>query len=208
MLKQSESAQSMTIQSLDSLDTKSDTMQNDKNQQLTSKNGHISFSVASLLADTRPSSTNNSTPPPQNHSSDEEYDSNQEDSIVDVEDLNSDSKEEGSKEDLLQQRERDFAKEAVLSQGPIRPTPFSALAAAVYQAAHPNWSHQGLVNPFAGPGPMFQGPTPFGVPSLNSGKSGKRLESRTDDTRKCFCFGHVRTSRNRLLEVVEVDNLS
>jgi homeobox protein MSX len=180
--KQSESAQSMTIQNLDGLDTKNgETMQNisgDKAnnvpQQLTSKNGHISFSVASLLADTRPNSAAAaSSPGPQQHSSDDEYDSNQEDSIVDVEDLNSDNKSDDSPSkdgDFLahQQRERDFSKGAVLSQGPIRPTPFSALAAAVYQAAHPNWSHQGLVNPFAGPGPMFQGPAPFGVPNLNA----------------------------------------
>ncbi|KAH0811626.1 hypothetical protein GEV33_011165 [Tenebrio molitor] len=168
------------------LDTKNgETMQNisgDKAnnvpQQLTSKNGHISFSVASLLADTRPNSAAAaSSPGPQQHSSDDEYDSNQEDSIVDVEDLNSDNKSDDSPSkdgDFLahQQRERDFSKEAVLSQGPIRPTPFSALAAAVYQAAHPNWSHQGLVNPFAGPGPMFQGPAPFGVPNLNAAPAG------------------------------------
>ncbi|XP_044262745.1 muscle segmentation homeobox [Tribolium madens] len=155
--KQSESAQSMTIQNFDSLDTKNGETMNEKN-----KNGHISFSVASLLADTRPNSTATASSP--KASSDEEYDSNQEDSIVDVEDLNSDNKSEGSP---VKEEQREF-KEAALSQGPIRPTPFSALAAAVYQAAHPNWTHQGLVNPFAGPGPMFQGPGPFGVPNMTT----------------------------------------
>lgn len=196
--KQSESVKIMTIQNLDSIDSKNgETMQNisaekstsNAQQQLTTnKNGHISFSVASLLADTRPAkstsptSHNSSTIPsssPVHHSSDEEYDSNQEeDSIVDVEDLNSDQKSEDSspngKEFPTQHHhhhQRDYPKDGMLnSQGPIRPTPFSALAAAVYQAAHPNWPHQGLVNPFGGPGPMFQGATPFGVPNMNSGK--------------------------------------
>lgn len=179
--KQTESGQIMTIQNVDSLDAKNgETMQeireksnSPQQQQLTSsKNGHISFSVASLLADTRP--TRSHSPPvatsPQNHqhSSDEEYDSNQEDSIVDVEDLNtSHQKDEGSP--VVHHRDRDYQSEGVVNQGPIRPTPFSALAAAVYQAAHPNWPHQGLVPPFGGPGPMFQGPTPFGVPTMNSG---------------------------------------
>ncbi|CAG9834071.1 unnamed protein product [Diabrotica balteata] len=178
----------MTVQNLDTLDAKNgETMQNisDKatNDAQSAKNGHISFSVASLLADTRPSksvSPNSSTIPsssPTHHSSDDEYDSNQEDSIVDVEDLNAESKTEDSpskESDYLSQRdtrERDFSKDSLLSQGPIRPTPFSALAAAVYQAAHPNWSHQGLVNPFGGPGPMFQGAAPFGVPNMNSGRA-------------------------------------
>lgn len=183
-----ESAQIMTVQNLDQLDSKKgETMQNisDKasnDAQQSGKNGHISFSVASLLADTRPIksiSPNSSTIPsssPTHQSSDDEYDSNQEDSIVDVEDLQSDKNGDSpSKEtDFLEQRnrERDFSKEALLSsgQGPIRPTPFSALAAAVYQAAHPNWPHQAIVNPF-GPGPMFQNTGPFGVPNMNAGRS-------------------------------------
>lgn len=185
----------MTIQNLESIDTKNgETMQNiggadnksssNAQQQLTaSKNGHISFSVASLLADTRPAksssptSHNSSTIPsssPVHHSSDDEYDSNAEDSIVDVEDLNGEEKSDDSpskdNDYGSHHHPRDFpSKEGLLSQGPIRPTPFSALAAAVYQAAHPNWPHQGLVNPFGGPGPMFQGATPFGVPNMNSG---------------------------------------
>lgn len=153
-------------------------------QQITSnKNGHISFSVASLLADTRPSKQpsespsttptlqqNSSSPTAPSHSSDDEYDSNQEDSIVDVEDLNSDQKSMSPGKDqhdlyAREAREREFQ----MQQGPIRPTPFSALAAAVYQAAHPNWASQGLVGHFPGPGPIFQGPATFGVPSLNSG---------------------------------------
>lgn len=199
-------AKSMTIQSIECLTkNNTETMQsisdkasNQQQQQITSsKNGHISFSVASLLADTRPSkpsmSPNTTTPavtlassvsipttsPLTNHSSDEEYDSNQEDSIVDVEDLNSDQKSPGSpskeqQDDAYlsqqQQREREFQRDGLMSQGPIRPTPFSALAAAVYQAAHPNWASQGLVGPFPGPGHMFQGPAAFGVPNLSSGE--------------------------------------
>lgn len=91
---------------------------------------------------------------------------------MDVEDLNSDQKDDERSpvrdNDFLGQRE--FSRENVLSSAPIRPTPFSALAAAVYQAAHPNWPHQSLVNPFGGPGPMFQGPTPFGVPNMTTGR--------------------------------------
>ncbi|GLV34187.1 Drop [Carabus blaptoides fortunei] len=121
------------------------------------------------------------TSPVTNHSSDEEYDSNQEDSIVDVEDLNSDQKssDSPSKEQQemylsqQQQREREFHRDGLMNQGPIRPTPFSALAAAVYQAAHPNWASQGLVGPFPGPGHMFQGPAAFGVPSLTSDSNGE-----------------------------------
>lgn len=187
--KQTNSGQSMTIQSVDSLDTKNgETMQeireksnSPQQQQLTSsKNGHISFSVASLLADTRPTRSQSpsldnppATSPQTHHSSDEDYDSNQEDSIVDVEDLNSSHQkhEESSVKDfVMHQRDRDFQSDGVVSQGPIRPTPFSALAAAVYQAAHPNWPHQGLMPTFGGPGPIFQGPTPFGVPNMNTGK--------------------------------------
>lgn len=177
-----ENCQIMTIQSIECLPQKNTEMECEKSnnspQLSQNKNGHISFSVASLLADTRPSKSvspqqtlNLSSPTVPSHSSDEEYDSTQEDSIVDVEDLNSERKSlSPSKEQqdlyLSQTRERDFQ----LNQGPIRPTPFSALAAAVYQAAHPNWATQGLVGHFPGPSPMFQGPASFGVPNLNSGR--------------------------------------
>ncbi|KAK5644574.1 hypothetical protein RI129_005874 [Pyrocoelia pectoralis] len=191
--KQTDSVQSMTIQSIDSLNTKnaetmqslSEKSQNQQPQQTASKNGHISFSVASLLADTRPiksaspESHPNSSLSPQHHSSDDEYDSNQEDSIVDVEDLNTDQKSDSLSKDsehFLRQSHRDraeFQRDGMVNQGPIRPTPFSALAAAVYQAAHPNWAAQGLVTPFGGPGPMFQGPTPFGVPTITSDSNGE-----------------------------------
>lgn len=181
-----ENCKSMTIQSIECMSQKSTEMDSDKGnnspQQLSqNKNGHISFSVASLLADTRPSKSvspqqniNLSSPTVPSHSSDDEYDSNQEeDSIVDVEDLNSEQKSpspsiKDQQELYLSQnnlRDRDFQQ----IQGPIRPTPFSALAAAVYQAAHPNWAAQGLVGHFPGPSPMFQGPANFGVPSLNPG---------------------------------------
>lgn len=189
MLKNStESAQIMTVQNLENSDSKSaETMQDisDKstNNAQSSKNGHISFSVASLLADTRPAKSTSpvsastlQSSSPLHASSDDEYDSNQGDSIVDVEYLNSDR--EKSEDSTLKDNEylderdeqREFPKGSLLSQGPIRPTPFSALAAAVYQAAHPNWSHQGLVNPFGGPSPMFQSAGPFGMPNMNSGK--------------------------------------
>lgn len=185
MLKNSlESAQIMTIQNLENLDSKSaETMQDisDKanNAQHSSKNGHISFSVASLLADTRPSKSTSpvsastlQSSSPLHPSSDEEYDSNQEDSIVDVEDLHSDREksEDSTLKDNEYLEERDKPRESLLTQGPIRPTPFSALAAAVYQAAHPNWSHQTLVNPFGGPSPMFQNASPFGIPNMTAGK--------------------------------------
>lgn len=189
MLKnQSENCQSMTIQNIECLSqNKSETMQgiseksNNPPQQITAsnnKNGHISFSVASLLADTRPTKASSpsstslrASPTAPSHSSDEDYDSNQEDSIVDVEDLNnSDQKSLSPEKDqhdiyVSQAREREFQ----MQQGPIRPTPFSALAAAVYQAAHPNWASQGLVGHFPGPGPIFQGPASFGVPNLTAG---------------------------------------
>lgn len=193
--KQTDSVQSMTIQSIDSLNTKnaetmqslSEKSQNQQQKQTASKNGHISFSVASLLADTRPvkstspESHPNSSLSPQHHSSDDDYDSNQEDSIVDVEDLNcSDQKSDISlskdSEHFLRQSQREraeFQRDGTISQGPIRPTPFSALAAAVYQAAHPNWAAQGLVTPFGGPGPMFQGPTPFGMPTITADSNGE-----------------------------------
>ncbi|XP_017772411.1 PREDICTED: muscle segmentation homeobox-like [Nicrophorus vespilloides] len=173
------------------------------------KNGHISFSVASLLADTRPSRAPSPSPTataasssPQHHlnlhlhhhhhnhnqSSDEEYDdSNAEDSIVDVEDLNPDQKrrqqDQDDDEEMVVVRSKgseDFQARGGIGGsdlsggggggvGPIRPTPFSALAAAVYQA---NWPPQGLVGPFAaGPGAhLFQGPggAPFGVPNINT----------------------------------------
>ncbi|XP_060529012.1 muscle segmentation homeobox [Cylas formicarius] len=180
-----DTSQIMTVQNLETFDNKGgETMQNigdnatsSAQQPLTSKNGHISFSVASLLADTRPVKQN--SPPvnevaapssPNNLTSDEEYDSNQEeDSIVDVEDLNADQQSNDSRnkdEDAIP-NQRTFQKDGMLGQGPIRPTPFSALA-AVYQAAHQNWSQQGLVGPFGGPGTVFQGGAPFGLPAMNS----------------------------------------
>ncbi|XP_065155345.1 muscle segmentation homeobox [Atheta coriaria] len=143
----------------------------------TNKNGHISFSVASLLADTRPKQAQNTNNKCEDDYDDDdsaaEVDPDAEDSIVDVEDLEQDdaTKDECSsrassprkRENELRPQSGDFP----MNQGPIRPTAFSALA-AVFQS-HPNWPPQGLVGPFAGGGHhMFQGPTPFGVPNLNS----------------------------------------
>ncbi|XP_066248040.1 muscle segmentation homeobox [Euwallacea similis] len=184
MPRQQSESEIMTIQNLESLDTKKgETMQNINSENVpnqTSKNGHISFSVASLLADTRPakssspisqSSSTLAPSSPRNPSSDEEYDSNQEegeDSIVDVEDLNQDQKstQRSLKEDEAG-ADGEAPRESILTHGPIRPTPFSALA-AVYQAAHQNWPPQGMMNPFGGPSPVFQGSSPFGLGGLNS----------------------------------------
>lgn len=136
--------------------------------------------------------SNNTATPPLMTSSDEEYEDsvNQEDSIVDVEDLNIDDggAEDGrlSEEEMLYQRQRQLMQErsqglqgAAGQQGgagPIRPTPFSALAAAAaaaaYQAGlggHPSpWGTGPVMSPFGPTGPMFQGPG-FPVSHLTSG---------------------------------------
>ncbi|XP_019766708.1 muscle segmentation homeobox [Dendroctonus ponderosae] len=185
MLRKRADSEIMTIQNLESVGSKRGaTMQNlnsdnvTNEQPLTSKNGHISFSVASLLADTRhsksssPISQSSSTlaPSSPNPSFDEEFDSNQgDDSIVDVEDLHQDQKCAALKEeDAAPDAEappREFAKEAILNHAPIRPTPFSAMAAVL--AAQQNWSHQNMMNHFGGPPPVFQGSGPFGLGGMN-----------------------------------------
>ncbi|XP_076265538.1 muscle segmentation homeobox protein Drop [Rhynchophorus ferrugineus] len=181
MLRQpSDSAHIMTVQSPAALDPQDqDTDRSVRRDGASSKGSRISFSVASLLADTRPprspASQGSSTLPPGSPtappSSDDEYDSNAEDddgSVVDVEDLNVDRKPEDlENKDAEASRSREFPRETLLGHGPIRPTPFSALA-AVYQAAHQSWPPQGLINPFGGPGPVFQGSTPFGMSGISS----------------------------------------
>ncbi|XP_030745150.1 muscle segmentation homeobox-like [Sitophilus oryzae] len=180
MLRQpSDSAQIMTVQSPPSGPDAHQDAETTGNSPAASKGNRISFSVASLLADTRPprspTSQGSSTLPPGSPtapaSSDEEYDSNIEDddgSLVDVEDLNPDEKvEDAGKREDSSPRPREFSRESILGHGPIRPTPFSALA-AVYQAAHQNWPPQGIMNPFGGPGPVFQGSSPFGIAGMNS----------------------------------------
>lgn len=183
-----------------------DTSSPPQQQQKVVKNGGqvSNFSVASLLADTRPNSQHNSITTPESstsqqqpNSSDDEYDdSNQEeDSIVDVEDLRDNDeriRDERLDEDessqsaavelaAKEQRELFLAKECAFQRdnllgqsagGLIRPMPFSAIAAAVYQAAHPNWAGApGLVSPFGGPGPLFgQGPGGFSLSGLPTGK--------------------------------------
>lgn len=182
MLRQRAEREIMTIQNLESVGSKrGETMQNlnsdnvTNEQPLTSKNGHISFSVASLLADTRhsksssPVSQSSSTlaPSSPNPSLDEEFESNQgDDSIVDVEDLNQDQKCASLKEEDAAPDAEAPRREAILN--PIRPTPFSAMAAVL--AAQQNWSHQNMMNHFGGPPPVFQGSGPFGLGGMNSGK--------------------------------------
>lgn len=138
--------------------------------------------------------SNNTATPPLMTSSDDEYEDsvNQEDSIVDVEDLNIDDggAEDGrlseEEREMLYQRQRQLMQErghslqGVVGQqgaaGPIRPTPFSALAAAAaaaaYQAglgSHPGpWGTGPVMSPFGPTGPMFQGPG-FPVAHLTSG---------------------------------------
>lgn len=140
------------------------------------------FSVASLLADTRPKSpvegSQTSSPSPLMHSdsnltkherltssphssgaeSDVEYDSNQEDSIVDIEDVNQDTRSpsphELNKATLIHQAT------GLPGHVPIRPTPFSALAAAAAAWGGMNggmgWPGARQMNPFGPPG-LFPG---------------------------------------------------
>ncbi|KAF7277163.1 hypothetical protein GWI33_009352, partial [Rhynchophorus ferrugineus] len=186
-IQPSDSAHIMTVQSPAALDPQDqDTDRSVRRDGASSKGSRISFSVASLLADTRPprspASQGSSTLPPGSPtappSSDDEYDSNAEDddgSVVDVEDLNVDRKPEDLvNKDAEASRSREFPRETLLGHGPIRPTPFSALA-AVYQAAHQSWPPQGLINPFGGPGPVFQGSTPFGMSGISSGMSSLQI---------------------------------
>lgn len=85
----------------------------------------------------------------------DEYDSNQEDSIVDIEDVNNDSSElDKSSSGLL-------SSSALAGHVPIRPTPFSALAAAA--AA---WGNMGGGMPWPGARQM----PPFGPPGLFPGQ--------------------------------------
>lgn len=184
---------SMTIQNLTAVkhshhkamalptDTTTPTNNNNPN-----KSARISFSVASLLADTRPSkphddedeSTIRRSTSPSIQSSEDEYEDsvNQEDSIVDVEDLN-DGRLSEDESSSLYRRQRQLMQDrgqSLTGQGPIRPTPFSALAAAAaaYQAglgAHPGpWVSSPVMGPFGPTGPMFQGPG-FPVSHLSSG---------------------------------------
>ena len=167
------------------------------------KSQHISFSVASLLADTRPqdiksqsrSRSRSRSPSPSNHvvhnrndnlsilqtSDDEDFDSNleEDDSIVDIEDLNGTSTSTAGNSDQKlvlksnvdhnQQQSVASNKDFSPNHGPVRPTPFSAIAAAVYQATHQSWASQGLIAPFSGAPSLFQA-SPFGISSLSTGK--------------------------------------
>lgn len=160
------------------------------------------FSVASLLADTRPKSPAESiilpanlsqspnSPSPLSHpdsnstknerlthspqssgaESDVDYDSNQEDSIVDIEDMNQDTRSPVP---------HDLNKAALLQQAaglpghvPIRPTPFSALAAAAAAWGGMNggmgWPGARQLNPFGPPG-LFPGQS-FGPGHHGGGK--------------------------------------
>lgn len=129
--------------------------------------------------------SNAATPPLMTSSEDEYEDSvNQEDSIVDVEDLNIDGSVNGEdgrtsdeEREMIYRRQRQLLQEREgPGQGPIRPTPFSALAAAAaaYQAGlgapPPGWPvGPPVLGPFGPGGPMFQGPG-FPVSHLSTGK--------------------------------------
>lgn len=144
------------------------------------------FSVASLLADTRPKSpsqssdlmptnlSQSSSSPLSHHDSNSitknerhtphsstesevDYDSNQEDSIVDIEDIHN----ENSSTPGLDKSTNNMLSSPTLGHVPIRPTPFSALAAAA--AA---WGGIGAGMPW--PGARQMGP--FGPPGLFPGQ--------------------------------------
>uniref|UniRef100_A0A336LZF9 CSON008908 protein n=1 Tax=Culicoides sonorensis TaxID=179676 RepID=A0A336LZF9_CULSO len=150
------------------------------------------FSVASLLADTSPKSQTSdmfleskicqSTPSPVSkndsnstkididrsqtpHSivSDEDYDSHQENSIVDIEDINNENS-------ISSTVENSFNVSTLNGQTPIRPTPFSALAAAAAAwsgiGGTLQWSNSRQVTSFGPPG-IFNTHT-FGASQLNS----------------------------------------
>ena len=146
------------------------------------------FSVASLLADTRPRSPQNtadllptnlsqsSSSPLSHHDSNSitknerytphsstessvDYDSNQEeDSIVDIEDIHN---ENSSTPGLDKQSQNSILASSPLGHVPIRPTPFSALAAAA--AA---WGNMGAGMPW----PNARQMPPFGPPGLFPGQ--------------------------------------
>lgn len=144
------------------------------------------FSVASLLADTRPRSpplsadllptnlSQSSSSPLSHHDSNSitknerytphsstesevDYDSNQEDSIVDIEDIHN----ENCSTPGLDKSSHNILASPTLGHVPIRPTPFSALAAAA--AA---WGGMGGGMPWPGARQM----TPFGPPGLFPGQ--------------------------------------
>lgn len=156
------------------------------------------FSVASLLADTSPraqpsdlyieSKLCQSTPSPRSrndsnstrnenersqtpHSiigSEEEYDSNQEDSIVDIEDVNN----ENSAIISLEKSGNILQNSVLNGQIPIRPTPFSALAAAAAAwsgiSGTVQWANTRQIASFGTPG-IFN-TQPFGSSPLTAGK--------------------------------------
>lgn len=153
------------------------------------------FSVASLLADTSPKSHSSdlflesklcqSSPSPtlKNDSSstkiendrsqtphsligsEDEYDSHQEDSIVDIEDVNNENS-------TFLGVEKSCNITNLNGQTPIRPTPFSALAAAAAAwsgiGGTIQWSNSRQITPF-GPPSIFNAHT-FGSSQLTTGK--------------------------------------
>lgn len=157
MLEPVTSAASMTVLRVNQRGaSQQQKMDQEKSGEDCSPSPRTNFSVAALLADTRP---RNRSPEPE----EDELSGLEED--VDVEDA------ESPNASFLQHPGNLMAARLMLSSSssvtPIRPTPttFSALAAAAYSAAlqphHPSWGH------YAGP-PVFP---PFG--SSLSGSPGK-----------------------------------
>lgn len=164
--------------------------------QTASKSQRLSnFSVASLLADTSPRSQpsdlflesklcqSSPSPTSKNDSSstkienersqtpqsciesEDEYDSQQEDSIVDIEDVNNEN-------NTLLGVEKPCMIGNLNGHTPIRPTPFSALAAAAAAwsgiGGTIQWSNSRQITPFGPPG-IFNTQA-FGSTQLNAGK--------------------------------------
>lgn len=160
MLEPATSAASMTVLRVNQRGaSQQQTMDQEKTGEDGSPNPRIKFSVAALLADTRP----RRSPEPE----EDELSGLEED--VDVEEA------ESPNASFLQHPGNLMAARLMLSSSPsvtpIRPTPttFSALAAAAYTAAlqphHPSWSH-------------YPGPPVF--PSFGSSLSGSPGNNQTN----------------------------
>lgn len=99
----------------------------------------------------------------------DEYDSNQEDSIVDIEDIHND---DGS-EIIELDRTKNIIQSNVNGPIPIRPTPFSALAAAAAAwsgiGGNVQWSATRQLAHFGSNGNLFHAQN-FGGPQISAGK--------------------------------------
>lgn len=167
------------------------------------------FSVASLLADTRPKSpietilipgnlSSQSISPPLSHpdsnstknerlthtphsshtDSDVDYDSNQEDSIVDIEDVNQETNSPTPEHNHLNKSQILHSQSLQGGHHPIRPTPFSALAAAAVawggMGGSVPWPGARQISPFGPPG-LFPGQS-FGPGPGNGGEFSKTIK--------------------------------